>query len=52
MKKTTKKSASKASHKKTVKDLDVKPAKGGTVRGGKLFEAASAGTHFKNAVIE
>ncbi len=34
MKKTTKKSPSKASHKKTVKDLDVKPAKGGTVRGG------------------
>ena len=35
MKKTTKKSAAKASHKKAVKDLDVKPAKGGTVRGGR-----------------
>jgi hypothetical protein len=35
MKKVTKKSPSKASHKKTVKDLDVKPAKGGTVRGGR-----------------
>jgi hypothetical protein len=34
MKKTTKKSASKASHKKAVKDLEVRPAKGGTVRGG------------------
>ena len=35
MKKTTKKSPSKASHKKAVKNLDVKPAKGGTVRGGR-----------------
>jgi hypothetical protein len=34
MKKTTKKRPSKASHKKAVKDLAVKPAKGGTVRGG------------------
>ncbi len=34
MKKTTKKSASKASHKKAIKDLGVKPAKSGTVRGG------------------
>jgi hypothetical protein len=34
MKKTTKKSPSKASKKKAVKDLDVKPAKGGTVGGG------------------
>jgi hypothetical protein len=33
MKKTTKKSASKAFHQKA-KNLDVKPAKGGTVRGG------------------
>ena len=35
MKKTTKKSPSRASRKKTVKDLEVKPTKGGTVRGGK-----------------
>jgi hypothetical protein len=34
MKKTTKKSPSKASHKKAVKNLEVKPAKGRTVRGG------------------
>jgi hypothetical protein len=34
MKKTTKKSAAKASHKRALKDLAVKPAKGGTVRGG------------------
>jgi hypothetical protein len=34
MKKTTKKSPSKASHKKAVKDLEVKPAKSGLVRGG------------------
>ena len=34
MKKTTKKSAPKVSQKKAVKNLDVKPAKGGTVRGG------------------
>ena len=34
MKKTTKKSPSKAPRKKAVKDLEVKPAKGGTVRGG------------------
>lgn len=34
MKKTTKKSPAKASHKRTRKDLEVKPAKGGTVRGG------------------
>ena len=33
-KKTTKKAASKASRKKAVKNLDVKPGKGGTVRGG------------------
>jgi hypothetical protein len=33
MNKTTKKNP-KASHKKAVKDLAVKPAKGGTVRGG------------------
>jgi hypothetical protein len=36
MKKTTKKSPSKASHKKAIKNLVVKPAKGGTVRGGSL----------------
>ncbi len=37
MKKTTKKrSASKSARKKAVKDLDVKPAKGGTVRGGEV----------------
>ena len=35
MKKTTKKSPAKASQKKAIKDLDVKPAKGGTVRGGR-----------------
>jgi hypothetical protein len=35
MKKTMKKSPSKASHKKAVKDLQVKSAKGDTVRGGK-----------------
>ena len=34
MKKTTKKGIAKASHTKAVKDLEVKPAKGGTVRGG------------------
>jgi hypothetical protein len=34
MKRATKKTPSKASHKKAVKDLDVKPAKGRTVRGG------------------
>ncbi len=37
MKKTTKKTVSKASHKKGVKDLDVKPVKGGSVRGGSLY---------------
>ena len=34
MKKTTKKSSTKASHKKPVKNLEVKPAKGATVLGG------------------
>ena len=34
MNKTTKKNPSKAAPKKAVKDLDVKPGKGGTVRGG------------------
>jgi hypothetical protein len=34
MKKTTKKSASKAAHKKVARDLEVKPAKGAAVRGG------------------
>lgn len=34
MKKTTKKGPSKASQKKAAKDLDVKPSKGGAVRGG------------------
>jgi type VI protein secretion system component Hcp len=44
MKKTTKKSPSKASHKKAVKDLDVTPAKGGSVRGGitKSIDKSSA----------
>jgi hypothetical protein len=37
MKKTTKKTPSKASHKKAIKDLEVKPAKGGTVRGGPIY---------------
>ncbi len=34
MKKTTKKSPSKASKKRAVRDLDVRPAKSGTVGGG------------------
>jgi type VI protein secretion system component Hcp len=34
MKKTTKKSPSKASHKRARKNLDVTPVKGGSVRGG------------------
>ncbi len=34
MKKITKKGPSKASKKRTTKNLDVKPAKGATVRGG------------------
>lgn len=34
MKKSTKKTAPKAPHKKAIKNLEVKPAKGGTVRGG------------------
>ncbi len=34
MKKTTKKGPSKASHRKAVKDLQVRPARGGSVRGG------------------
>ena len=34
VKKTTKKSPAKASKKKAVRNLEVKPAKGGTVRGG------------------
>ena len=34
MKKTTKKSAAKVSRKRALKNLEVKPAKGGTVRGG------------------
>ena len=34
MKKNTKKGPAKASKKKAVKDLTVKPAKSGTVRGG------------------
>jgi len=35
MKKSTKKNPAKTSQKKAIKDLGVKPAKGGTVRGGK-----------------
>ncbi len=38
-----KKSASKASHKRKVKDLEIKPAKGGTVRGGKVFPKVTTG---------
>ncbi len=41
MKKIAKKGAPKASHKKSVKDLEIKPAKGGTgetVRGGKMID--------------
>ncbi len=34
MKKTAKKNPSKASNKKAVKDLEVKPVMGGSVRGG------------------
>jgi hypothetical protein len=34
MKKSTERSPSKATHKKAVKNLDVKPVKGGSVRGG------------------
>ena len=37
MKKTTKKSAAKVSRKRALKNLDVKPAKGRTVRGGRAF---------------
>jgi hypothetical protein len=44
MKKTTKKTT-KASHKKAVKDLGVKPAKGGAVRGG--FEYGGIATSVK-----
>ncbi len=36
MKKITKKGPSKAPKKRTTKNLDVKPAKGGTIRGGSL----------------
>ena len=36
MKKTTKKSP-KASQRKAIKNLDVKPVKGGSVRGGNLY---------------
>ena len=39
MKKTTKKSPSKA--KKAVRNLDVKPAKGGTIRGGKVLDKST-----------
>ncbi len=45
MKKTTKKGPSKASHKKAVKNLEVKPAKGGAVRGGTL--TCLTGAHYK-----
>jgi hypothetical protein len=38
MKKITKKTSLRASHKKAIKDLDVKPAKGRTVRGGRAEE--------------
>jgi hypothetical protein len=41
MKKTTKKNPSKASQRKAVKDLDVKPAKGRTVGGGALGPTGS-----------
>ncbi len=34
MKKTTKKNPSKASQRKVIEDLEVKPNKGGAVRGG------------------
>ncbi len=36
MKKTTKRTAPKAAHKKPVRNLRVKPAKGATVRGGEV----------------
>jgi hypothetical protein len=41
MKKTAKKNPSKVSRKKAIKDLEIKPAKGGTdgtVRGGKMID--------------
>jgi hypothetical protein len=38
MKKTPKKGPSRASKKKAVRDLAVKPAKGRTIRGGIAFE--------------
>ncbi len=37
MKKSSKKRVSKVSQKKASKDLDVKPAKGETVRGGPIY---------------
>jgi len=37
VKKTTKKNPSKTSQKKAARDLDVKPGKGGTVRGGPIY---------------
>ncbi len=54
MKKTTKKSAAKASRKRALKNLDVKPAKGGTVRGGHGLGdiIPIKGEHIKEVVIE
>ena len=40
-KKATKKSTPTASRKKTVKDLEVKPAKSSTVRGGKVSDKST-----------
>jgi hypothetical protein len=37
MKKTTKKTPSNASKKKAIRDLEVKPAQGKTVRGGPIY---------------
>lgn len=52
MKKTAKKIAAKASHKKALKNLDVTPARGGSVRGGgTLFQKCATGEHFPKAKL-
>ena len=52
MKKTTKKSPSKPAHKKAVKDLEVKPARGGTVRGGDKGPTESVSFAFTKTAVE
>jgi hypothetical protein len=52
MKKTTKKSAAKASRKRALKNLDVKPAKGGTVRGGDKGHSENCSLAFAKVAIE